>query len=116
MNLSVMRIRARVALGIAVALLAVALPAFAGTTGKITGVVKEKGKTALPGVTVIIEGTRFGAIADDQGRYSILNVPSGTYTLRGKIIGYADYVATNADTSSGCASSRPDVPIAASVS
>jgi outer membrane receptor protein involved in Fe transport len=44
---------------------------------------------------VIIEGTRFGAIADDQGRYTILNVPAGTYTLRGKIIGYADYVATN---------------------
>jgi outer membrane receptor protein involved in Fe transport len=93
--MSVMRIRARAVLGIAFALLAVALPAFGGTTGKITGVVKEKGKTALPGVTVIIEGTRFGAIADDQGRYSILNVPAGTYTLRGKIIGYADYVATN---------------------
>jgi len=95
MNMSVMRIRARAVLGIAFALLAVALPAFAGTTGKITGVVREKGKTALPGVTVIIEGTRFGAIADDQGRYTILNVPAGTYVLRGKIIGYADYVATN---------------------
>ena len=95
MNMSNQRIRARAALGIAFALLAVALPAMAGTTGKITGVVREKGKAALPGVTVIVEGTRFGAIADDQGRYSILNVPAGTYTVRGKIIGYADYVATN---------------------
>ena len=95
MNQSVLRLRAKTALGIAFALLVVALPALAGTTGKIAGTVQEKGKGALPGVTVIVEGTRFGAIADDQGRYQILNVPAGTYTVRGKVIGYADYVATN---------------------
>jgi outer membrane receptor protein involved in Fe transport len=95
MNESVMRSRAHVALGIALALLVGVIPALAGTTGKITGTVREKGKAALPGVTVIVEGTRFGAIADDQGRYTILNVPGGTYVVRGKIIGYADYVVNN---------------------
>ncbi len=89
------RTRALVALGIALVMAAAALPALAGTTGKISGTVREKGKTGLPGVTVIVDGTHFGAIADDQGHYSILNVPSGTYTVRGKIIGYADYVVTN---------------------
>jgi outer membrane receptor protein involved in Fe transport len=95
MNQSVMRIRALMALGVAFVLLAMAMPALAGTTGKISGTVREKGKAALPGVTVIVEGTRFGAIADDQGHYNIVNVPAGTYVVRGKIIGYADYVATN---------------------
>ncbi len=95
MNESVNRIRAHAVLGIAFALLVGALPALAGTTGKITGTVRERGKGALPGVTVIVEGTRFGAIADDQGRYTILNVPGGTYVVRGKIIGYADYIANN---------------------
>jgi len=91
----VQRTGALVALGVALAMAASALPALAGTTGKITGLVREKGKTALPGTTVIVDGTHFGAIADDQGHYSILNVPSGTYTVRGKIVGYADYVVTN---------------------
>ena len=83
------------ALGIALVMAGSALPALAGTTGKITGTAREKGKTALPGTTVIVDGTHFGAIADDQGHYTILNVPSGTYTVRGKIVGYADYVVTN---------------------
>jgi outer membrane receptor protein involved in Fe transport len=82
---------------IALAAVAAPLVAFAGTTGKITGSVRERGKTALPGVTVVVEGTRLGAIADDQGRYTILNVPAGVYTLRGRIVGYADYVATNVE-------------------
>lgn len=72
----------------------VATAALAGTTGKITGQVREKGKSGLPGVTVTVDGTRYGAIADDQGRYSILNVPAGTYTVRARLIGYADYILT----------------------
>jgi outer membrane receptor protein involved in Fe transport len=79
----------------ALAAVTVASAALAATTGKISGTVREKGKAALPGVTVIVDGTRLGAIADDQGRFSILNVPAGTYTLRGRLIGYADYVLTN---------------------
>jgi outer membrane receptor protein involved in Fe transport len=71
--------------------------ASAGTTGKISGNVRERGKGALPGVTVIVEGTRLGAIADDQGHYTILNVPAGTYRVRGKIVGFADYIATNVE-------------------
>ena len=85
------------ALLIAMAAIAAPLVASAGTTGKITGTVRERGKTALPGVTVVVEGTRLGAIADDQGRYSILNVPAGTYSVRGRIVGFADYIATNVE-------------------
>lgn len=79
---------------VTIALATVSVAAIAGTTGKITGVVREKGKGPLPGVTVTVEGTRLGAIADEQGRFSIQNVPAGTYSLRGRIVGFADYLAT----------------------
>ncbi len=88
-------LRTGTALVTALVLVTVATAALAATTGKITGSVREKGKAALPGVTVIVDGTRLGAIADDQGRYTILNVPAGAYTVRGRLIGYADYVLTN---------------------
>ena len=62
---------------------------FAGTTGKIAGKVvdKETGET-LPGVNVIIEGTGLGASTDLEGRYFIINVPVGAYTLNASMIGY----------------------------
>jgi outer membrane receptor protein involved in Fe transport len=85
----------------ALVLVTAATAALAATTGKIAGTVREKDKAALPGVTVIVDGTRLGAIADDQGRFTILNVPAGTYTLRGRLIGYADYVINNLEV-------RPD--------
>ncbi|NOY78192.1 MAG: TonB-dependent receptor plug domain-containing protein [Calditrichaeota bacterium] len=66
---------------------------FAGTTGKIAGKVKDaKSGQALPGVNVIIEGTRMGAATNKDGYYFILNVPPGTYTLKFSMIGYSTYV------------------------
>lgn len=76
--------------------------ALAGTTGKISGVIRDsEKKEALPAVTVFVEGTRLGAIANDQGRFQVINVPAGRYTLRAKIVGYNDYVLTNIEV-------RPD--------
>ncbi|NOY77668.1 MAG: TonB-dependent receptor [Calditrichaeota bacterium] len=61
----------------------------AGTTGKISGVIKDKSTgDPLPGANVIIEGTNRGAAADANGRYLILHVAPGTYTLRFQMIGY----------------------------
>ncbi len=62
---------------------------YAGTTGKISGVVRdaETGE-ALPGVNVVIEGTTMGAATDEDGTYVILNVPPGVYTLTFNYIGY----------------------------
>lgn len=63
---------------------------FAGTTGKISGVVTDKETgTPLPGVAVSIVGTTMGALSDLEGKYFILNVPAGMYDLRAQIIGYA---------------------------
>ena len=63
---------------------------FAGTTGKIAGVIKDKDTgEPLPGVTVMIEGTTMGAAANEKGEYFILNIPPGVYKLKATLIGYA---------------------------
>jgi hypothetical protein len=58
--------------------------------GKIAGVIRDAAsKEAIPGANVLIVGTTMGGAADAQGRYFILNVPPGTYTLQISAVGYA---------------------------
>jgi hypothetical protein len=68
----------------------------AGTTGKISGVVKnsETGE-ALAGSTIVIEGTTLGSVANVKGQYYIINIYPGTYTVRASIIGYKPLRITN---------------------
>lgn len=62
---------------------------WAGVTGKIAGIVKDKDTgEPLPGVTVVILGTTMGAAANEKGEYFILNVPPGVYKLKTSLIGY----------------------------
>lgn len=74
-----------------VVLLILSIPTiiFAGTTGKIEGVVKdnETGEP-LPGVNVIINGTTMGAATNINGYYYVINVPVGTYTITATMMGY----------------------------
>ena len=83
-------IRVVTALGV---LLALSLaPAGASTGGKIAGVVKDATTgDGLPQANVAVVGTKLGTTADEKGRFFILNVPAGTYTLKATYIGYADY-------------------------
>lgn len=58
--------------------------------GKITGDVRDaQTGDALPGANVQIRGTTMGAATDIEGKYTILNVPAGTYTLEATFIGYS---------------------------
>ncbi len=62
---------------------------FAGTTGKIAGVIRDKDTgEQLPGVAITIEGTTMGAAANEKGEYFILNIPPGVYKLKAALIGY----------------------------
>lgn len=73
---------------------------FAGTTGKIVGVVTDKRTgEALIGVNIIVEGTTLGATTDLDGSYLILNVPPGTYTLSFQYIGYQEVRISNVKVS-----------------
>jgi outer membrane receptor protein involved in Fe transport len=63
-------------------------PAHAAT-GKIVGIVRDAStKDVIPGANVLVVGTTLGGAADAQGRYYILNVPPGTYSLQASAVGY----------------------------
>ena len=75
---------------ILVAMLLVISIAFAGTTGKISGVVRDADTgDPLPGANVLLSGTSMGAAANAEGYYVILNIPPGTYDLVASYVGYA---------------------------
>jgi len=68
----------------------------AGVTGKIKGLVRDKNSgEPLVGVNIVVKGQMFGAASDTEGRYFILSVPPGTYTLNVSNIGYAKLVVKN---------------------
>lgn len=83
--------RARLAASIAagVMLMFAAVLVFAGTTGIISGVVKnsEDGKP-LSGANVFIEGTKLTTVTDANGFFVITNVPPGEYSVRSEMVGY----------------------------
>jgi hypothetical protein len=61
----------------------------AGTTGKISGtVVDAQTGEKLVGANVLVEGTRYGAVANVDGYYAILNLPPGLYKIRVSLVGY----------------------------
>ena len=69
--------------------------AFAQGRGKLQGTVRDaETNEPLPGVNVFLVGTDLGAATDAQGRYFIINVPPGNYSLRASMIGYAQITKT----------------------
>lgn len=72
----------------------------AGTTGKITGSVKDaQSGEPLFGVNVVVEGTYLGAATNLDGYYVILNVPPGKYVLVASAIGYGKRTVTGVSVS-----------------
>lgn len=62
---------------------------FSGITGKIQGVVKnEETNEPIAFADIIILNTEMGSATDDNGKFVILNVPPGNYTLEVSYIGY----------------------------
>lgn len=73
---------------------------FAGSTGKIVGVVKDKNTgEPLIGVNLVLEGTTLGASTDVDGTFIIMNVPPGNYTLEAQYIGYQTVRVENVNVS-----------------
>ena len=63
---------------------------FAGTTGKIVGKVADA-MTGEPmsGCNVMLENTYLGAATDGDGKFMIVNIPPGIYTVRAMMMGFA---------------------------
>ena len=74
-------------------------------SGRITGVItsSETGD-AVPGANVAVVGTSLGGITDANGKYSILNVPVGTYTIRVSSVGFTTLEVSNVSVSVDLAS------------
>jgi len=69
-------------------LVAGALPAHA-QQGTVTGtVVGADSEGPLPSVNVGLEGTALGAATNEAGRFTITEVPVGTYTVKASLVGY----------------------------
>ncbi|RYU79171.1 TonB-dependent receptor [Hymenobacter persicinus] len=74
----------------------------AQTTGQLSGTVRDRAtQEALPGVTVVLDGTSFGTATDEQGRYKLTGVPTGSYNLRATFIGYDALLRANVSVTSG---------------
>lgn len=78
------------------AMLLLLAPATLLASGKIRGKIVDKDTgEPLVGANVSAVGTTYGAAADVNGAYIILNVPAGVYTLRATFVGYAQYTVSN---------------------
>jgi hypothetical protein len=61
----------------------------AQTTGSISGtVVDAKDNSPITGAIISLVGTKIKAGTDEHGKFVILNVESGTYSLKATYVGY----------------------------
>lgn len=57
---------------------------------RVAGVVRDAGtQQPLPGANVVLEGTRTGASAGEEGRFLLTHPEAGSFTLRVTFVGYA---------------------------
>ena len=66
-------------------------PAFAQSTGQVTGVVKDSDGAALPGATVTVtgaDGARHEASTSPDGSYTVSGLPPGNYSVSAALVGF----------------------------
>jgi TonB-linked SusC/RagA family outer membrane protein len=74
----------------------------AQTTGTIRGTVRNSADNSpIAGAQISIEALRIGTTTNEDGRYSLTNVPVGTYTVSVQIIGYATERRENVAVTAG---------------
>ncbi|MCJ7628792.1 MAG: SusC/RagA family TonB-linked outer membrane protein [Longimicrobiales bacterium] len=73
-----------------VLVLAAHLPVMSQQTGSVVGVVRGAEGTPISGAQIYIEGMNLGNLANEDGRFLILNVPVGSYTVVAEFLGYAE--------------------------
>ena len=78
-----------------VALVVLVSFAWTQTTGKIRGTVSSSDGQALAGANVMVDGTSKGAATDSDGKFTILSVEAGTYSVTASYIGYQSSSESN---------------------
>lgn len=96
-----MRGSAIIVLGL-MATLAVATSPARAQTGTIAGrVIDRETRQPMAGVQVYLDGTAYGGLTDEAGRYVLSSIPLGTYTVVTQMLGYANGRAENVVVRSG---------------
>ena len=83
---------ARIGLALSLALMSawMAGEAAAQATGSVTGVVRNAvSGEPIAGAQISVPGTTLGVLANNVGRFLLLNVPAGDRTIRAQFIGYS---------------------------
>ena len=84
---------------------------FAGTTGKLSGIVYDSNsKEPLIGCNVIIKNTSLGTATDINGSFLIMDIAPGRYSLNITMIGYSEYIINDLEINSDLTTSL-DVPM-----
>ena len=75
---------------------------YAQSTGKLTGKITDK-KTGevLIGASILIEGISKGAATNVNGEYNIVNIPTGTYSVLVRYVGYQNKQISEVQVKSG---------------
>ena len=60
-------------------------------SGNIKGTTADENGIIVPGATILIEELKKGVISDFNGKFTMVDIPKGTYTLSIKYLGYADF-------------------------
>lgn len=79
------------------ALATIAPTAFAGITGILAGKVTDADGKPVPGVTIRVLGTTRGGISQGNGKFTIINVNAGTYSVRATAVGYDTVLVNEVD-------------------
>ncbi|CAM3387043.1 TonB-dependent receptor [Zobellia roscoffensis] len=64
--------------------------ALSAQQGNVEGTISDENGINVPGANVIISTLNKGAISDFDGRFSLVGIPAGNYTLSISYLGYAD--------------------------
>ncbi|CAC9974754.1 TonB-dependent receptor [Flavobacterium panici] len=63
------------------------LNAMSQELGKVNGKISLSGNEPVPGVSIVLKGTRYSAVTNDNGQYEIKNVKPGSYTISVRAVG-----------------------------
>ncbi|NJL15099.1 MAG: TonB-dependent receptor plug domain-containing protein [Microscillaceae bacterium] len=80
----------------------------------ITGTVIDQGQAPVIGANVVLQGTNYGTTTNAAGRFTLANVPAGSYELRVSFIGFQAFsqnIQLNAGQSLDVAVSLTEEPL-----
>jgi len=78
-------------------------------SGEIRGRILDPNGNPLAYAQVLVVGTRFGALTDEDGFFVIRNMPTGTYSLRLTATGYGELVVDDVEVEKDRVKSLPEM-------